>query len=136
LPFPGGGTARFHVLRALVAALGDGEKQVFEADVSGGAAMGPCAGAQQGRPSLFAHAIAVRATGARVLVLGNWCSETSVVAALGPLGSGASVTMVNATAGTDTAPPAVSRGRRRHRARRPRRRRRCARLIFSRNALR
>ncbi len=40
-------------------------------------------------------------------MLGNWCSEISVVAALGPLGSGASVTMVNATAGTDTAPPAV-----------------------------
>ena len=106
-PFTGGGTARFHLLRALVAALGDGEKQVVEADVSGGAAMGPCAGAQLGGPSLFAHAFAVQATGARVLVLGNWCSEASVVAALGPLGSGASVTMVNATAGTDTAPPAV-----------------------------
>jgi hypothetical protein len=126
------------VLRALVAALGDGEKQVFEADVIGGAAVGPCAGAQQGSPSLFAHAIAVRATGARVLVLGNWCSESSVVAALGPLGSGASVTMVNATAGTDTAPPAVFEAEDdvNTRARRPRRRRCCARLIFSRNALR
>jgi hypothetical protein len=107
-PFSGGGTARFHVLRALVAALGDGPKQVARAGVSGGAAFGPCAGgAQQGGAALFAHAFAVQATGARVLLLGNWCAQGAVVAALGAAGAGASVTMVNATAGTDTAPPAV-----------------------------
>lgn len=107
-PYSGNGTARFHLLRALVSELGDGPKEVVEVDVSGGAIFGPCAagGAQQGSAPLFAHAFAVQATGARVLLLGNWCSEASVVAALGATGAGARVTMINATAGTDTAPPA------------------------------
>ena len=103
-PFSGNGTARFWLLRALLAALGDGAKQIAAVGVSGAPAPGACAAEGAG---LFAHAFSVQATGARVLLLGNWCDSASELVYFDVGGTaGARVIMVNATHGTDTTPAA------------------------------